>query len=96
MEGALKQAMNELNEPFRPPEDGSARVDIRWEKLTEEKRLIQVMKALISNETIKVPPYTTANVNNPAQSTTSEHSTPTQSPASSQAQSHTNVGETGM
>lgn len=107
MEGALKQAMNELNDPFRPPEDGS---DIRWEKLTEEKRLIQVMKALISNKTIKVPPYTTANVNNPAQSTppsadpaspnadtsTSEHSTPMQSPASSQAQSHTNVGETGM
>ena len=51
LEDALKNAMNEMKTtPFDPDDI------LNWERLSEEKRLMEVMKALIHRETSKGPP----------------------------------------
>ena len=52
LEDALKNAMNEIKKtPFDPGDI------LNWSKLSEEKRMTEVMKALIHRETKKGPPY---------------------------------------
>ena len=52
MEDALKNAMNEIEKtPFDPDDI------LNWSKLSEEKRMTEVMKAFIYRKTKKGPPY---------------------------------------
>ena len=52
LEDALKNAMNEIKKtPFKPDDI------LNWKKLSEEKRMTEVMKALIYRETSKGCPY---------------------------------------
>ena len=49
---AMEKAMKDMEIPFNNPSDNS-----HWQSLTEEGRMVEVMKALISHQTLSRPRY---------------------------------------
>ena len=49
---AMERAMKDMEIPFNNPSDNS-----HWQRLTEEERMAEVMKALISNQILSRPRY---------------------------------------
>ena len=49
---AMERAMKDMQIPFNNPSDNS-----HWQRLTEEGRMVEVMKALISHQTLPKPRY---------------------------------------